>query len=80
MYSVDTSKSNQKQIVHYIGNAFPDNYADVDDDERGMMILEHGGEPVHRNWWNCPKYRTIKHLRLLDEKETILKSRCILKS
>ena len=44
-----------------------------------MMILEHGGEPQYINWWNCPKYRTIKLSRLLDEKETILKSKMYLR-
>ena len=35
-------KRQNKQNMHYIGNAFPHNYADTWDDDRGMMILEWG--------------------------------------
>jgi len=44
-----------------------------------MMILEHGGEPQYINWWNCPKYRTVKLSRLLDEKDTLIKSKMYLR-
>ena len=64
---------------HYIGNALPHNYADAWDDERGMMILEAGGEPQYINWWNCPKYRTVKLSRLLDEKDSLIKSKMYLR-
>ena len=33
--------------ITYIGNAFPHNYADAGDDDRGMMILEWGSAPVY---------------------------------
>ena len=79
VFSGHFHKRQVKGPVHYIGNALPHNYADAWDDERGMMILEHGGEPQYINWWNCPKYRTIKLSRLLDEKETILKSKMYLR-
>jgi hypothetical protein len=44
--------------IHYIGNAFPHNYADAWDFERGCMLIEHGGKPIYRDWENCPKYIT----------------------
>ena len=44
-----------------------------------MMILEHGGEPEYINWWNCPKYRTVKLSQLLDEKETLIKPKMYLR-
>ena len=61
--------------IHYIGNAFPHNYADTWDDERGMMILdrENDAEPKYINWWNCPKYRTTTLSKLLDPKSDIIK-------
>ena len=64
-----------------MGNAFPHNYADAWDDERGMMILdkENSKEPVYINWENCPKYRTVKLSQLLDEKEKLLKSKMYLR-
>ena len=67
--------------IHYIGNAFPHNYADAWDDERGMMILdkESGKEPEYINWWNCPKYRTVKLSQLLDDTDNIIKPKMYLR-
>jgi DNA repair exonuclease SbcCD nuclease subunit len=67
--------------VHYIGNAFPHNYADAWDDDRGMMILdrENDAEPVYINWPNCPKYRTIKLSQLIDETDKIIKPKMYLR-
>ncbi len=68
-------KRQYKRNMHYIGNAFPHNYADAWDDLRGMMILEWGQEPKFLNWDNCPKYRTIKLSQLIDQADTILTSK-----
>jgi hypothetical protein len=67
--------------IHYIGNAFPHNYADAWDDERGMMILdrENDGEPQYINWWNCPKYRTTTLSKLLDPSSNIIKPKMYLR-
>ena len=65
--------------VHYIGNAFPHNFADTWDDARGMMMLEWGGVPEYRNWDNAPKYRTVKLSDLIDQKDAIIKSKMYLK-
>jgi DNA repair exonuclease SbcCD nuclease subunit len=74
------SRQSQKN-VHYIGNAFPHNYADAWDDDRGMMILdrENSLEPEYINWDDCPKYRTIKLSRLIDETDSIMKSKMYLR-
>lgn len=71
-------RQNQKNIW-YIGNAFPHNYADAWDDERGMMILEWGKEPQFKAWADAPKFRTLKLSRLIDEKDQLLKSKMYLK-
>jgi DNA repair exonuclease SbcCD nuclease subunit len=67
--------------IHYIGNAFPHNYADAWDDERGMMILdkENSEEPRYINWPDCPKYRTVKLSQLLDPNSDIIKSKMYLR-
>jgi DNA repair exonuclease SbcCD nuclease subunit len=67
--------------IHYIGNAFPHNYADTWDDNRGMMILdkENDVEPQYINWNNGPKYRTLSLSRLIDEKNTIMQSKMYLR-
>ena len=66
-------KRQYNKNVTYIGNAFPHNYSDSWDDERGMMILEWGGEPKYINWPDMPRYRTIKISELLADPDKILK-------
>jgi len=68
-------KRQSKGNIHYIGNAFPHNFADAWDDERGMMILEWGGKPQYLDWPNMPKYRTVKLSQLIDSMDTICKSK-----
>jgi len=46
--------------VYYIGNAFPHNFSDTGDDDRGVMILEWGVEPEFRAWPAAPKYRNYQ--------------------
>lgn len=65
--------------VVYIGNAFPHNFADAWDDDRGMMLLEWGGQPEYRTWPDAPKFRTIKLSQLIDQKDTIMQSKMHLK-
>lgn len=75
IFSGHFHKRQTNNKVIYIGNAFPHNYSDVGDDDRGMMTLEWGGEPNFINWSNCPKYRSIKLSDLIDQKDTIMKSK-----
>lgn len=65
--------------IVYIGNAFPHNFSDAGDDERGMMILEWGGKPQYINWADAPKYRIVKLSELLDNTAAIMKSKMYLK-
>jgi len=66
-------KRQQKGNMIYIGNAFPHNYADAWDDERGMMVLEWGGKPKYYTWDLQPTFRTVKLSQLIDEAATIIK-------
>jgi hypothetical protein len=66
-------KRQSKGNMHYIGNAFPHNYADAWDDERGMMILEWGGQPEYHAWDLQPTFRTVKLSQLIDEADTLIK-------
>ena len=66
-------KRQSKGNMHYIGNAFPHNYADAWDDDRGMMILEWGGQPEYHSWNNQPTFRTVKLSQLIDEADTLIK-------
>lgn len=79
VFSGHFHKRQNKGNVHYIGNAFPHNFADTWDDDRGMMLLEWGGKPEYRVWEDAPKFRTIKLSRLIDEEQTVIKSKMYLK-
>ena len=75
VFSGHFHKRQKQGKIHYIGNAFPHNYADAWDDSRGMMILdrENNAEPQYINWPDCPKYRTVKLSQLIDEQSTLIK-------
>lgn len=59
-------KRQKRKNINYIGNAFPHDYSDAWDDERGVMILDWGGNHDFYAWPKAPKYRTIKLSQLLD--------------
>jgi DNA repair exonuclease SbcCD nuclease subunit len=81
VFSGHFHKRQKQGKVHYLGNAFPHNYADAWDDDRGMMILdrENNKEPQYINWDNCPKYRTIGLKRLLEDTDAIIKPKMYLR-
>jgi hypothetical protein len=66
-------KRQSKGNMHYIGNAFPHNYADAWDDDRGMMVLEWGGQPKYYSWDDQPTFRTVKLSQLIDEADSLIK-------
>ena len=61
--------------IGYIGNAFPHNYADASDDDRGMMLLEWGGEPEFRTWPGQPVYRVYKLSQIIDNPDQLLREK-----
>jgi hypothetical protein len=65
-------KRQQQKNMIYIGNAFPHNYADAWDDERGMMVLEWGGTPKYHTWPKQPTFRTIKLSELIDRADEVI--------
>jgi DNA repair exonuclease SbcCD nuclease subunit len=81
VFSGHFHKRQKQGAIHYIGNAFPHNYADVGDDDRGMMILdkENNLEPEFINWPDCPKYRTVTLSHLIDNADTFIKSKMYLR-
>ena len=79
VFSGHFHKRQQRDKIVYMGNAFPHNFADAGDDKRGMMTLEWGGEPQFIDWPNCPKYRTVKLSDLIDNADTIMKSKMHIK-
>lgn len=55
--------------IEYIGNCFPHNFSDAWDDDRGIMLLELGKEPIYKAWPNAPKYRTLNLSQLIESPE-----------
>ncbi len=79
VFSGHFHKRQAKQNIVYIGNSFPHNYADAWDDDRGMMILEHGKAPEYRVWPNAPKFKTLKLSELLDKTDSIVSPKTYLR-
>lgn len=69
-----------KQTV-YIGNAFPQNFADVDDFSRGMCVYDHEESTMDfRDWEHGPKYQKCMLSALVDKTAKLLKGarvRCV---
>lgn len=65
-------KRQQRGNITYMGNCFPHNYADVNDNDRGMMIMEYDKEPIYLSWPNAPKFKIIKLSQLLNEPVNLL--------
>jgi hypothetical protein len=63
----------RKNNIHYIGNAFPHNFADAGDADRGCMIMEWGGEPEYHAWPGQPLYNVWDLSHVIDHADEILK-------
>ncbi len=66
--------------VYYIGNAFPHNFNDVGDADRGMMILEWGQDPEFVNWPDAPSYErwSVSDLLAAAESGTVQPSQMVI--
>ena len=62
-----------KNNINYIGNAFPHNFADAGDADRGCMILEWGAEPEYHSWPDQPLYKVLDLSTVIDHADSILK-------
>ena len=62
-----------KNNINYIGNAFPHNFADAGDADRGCMILEWGSEPEYHAWPDQPLYNVLDLSTVIDHADKILK-------
>jgi hypothetical protein len=67
-------KRQTKKNITYIGNCFPHNYSDVNDSDRGLMILEWNSQPTFHAWPEQPLYRVVKLSQLIDNAPLLLSS------
>jgi DNA repair exonuclease SbcCD nuclease subunit len=63
----------EKKNITYIGNAFPHNFADAGDTNRGAMILEWGRAPEYHAWPDQPLYNVWDLSHVMDHADEILK-------
>ena len=75
VFSGHFHKRQSSRNITYIGNAFPHNYSDAGDDQRGMMILEWGGEPEFLAWPHQPRYRVYSLSSVLENTDGLLQPR-----
>jgi hypothetical protein len=73
VYTGHFHRRQTKNNITYIGNCFPHNYSDVNDDQRGCMILSWGDDPEYHAWPDQPIYKIFGLADLLDRAEHLLK-------
>lgn len=59
VFSGHFHKRQRKGHILYMGNAFPHNFADADDDARGIAFWTPGAEPQFVSWPGAPRYRVL---------------------
>jgi DNA repair exonuclease SbcCD nuclease subunit len=74
VFSGHFHKRQVRTNVTYVGNAFPHNFADVNDDARGMMTLDWDGTTKFFTWDNQPTFRVYKLSSILDDSDKLLKA------
>jgi DNA repair exonuclease SbcCD nuclease subunit len=62
----------QRRNINYIGNAFPHNFADAGDTNRGCTIVNWGEKPTYHAWPGQPLYKVTKLSTVIDSAPTIL--------
>lgn len=72
VFSGHFHKRQFRNNIIYTGNAFPHNYSDAGDDDRGMMILEWGTTPKFISWPDQPRFRVHKLSEILDRPAELL--------
>lgn len=75
VYSGHFHKRQAKNNVWYIGNCFPHNFSDVNDDARGIMIKEYGGDEQFYSWPKQPRFRSVLLSEVLDNPDAHLLDR-----
>ncbi len=62
----------QRRNINYIGNAFPHNFADAGDTNRGCTVVQWGEKPEYHAWPGQPLYKVTKLSSVIDSAPTIL--------
>lgn len=74
IFSGHFHKRQHKDNMMYIGNTFPMDYSDANDDNRGMSIYDYIKDDVqHKSWPNAPTYIKCRLSDIMDENNNVLK-------
>lgn len=64
--------------VIFMGNTFPMDFGDADDNERGLMVYDHAtSTPTFYNWEDGPAYAKVTVSKLLDEDVAFRPGTCV---
>jgi len=74
VFSGHFHKRQEKDNIHYIGNTFPMDFSDANDNDRGMAIYDYENDRLeYKNWSECPKYINCKLSEVLENNSILLK-------
>ena len=74
IFSGHFHKRQANDNIIYIGNTFPMDYSDANDNNRGFAIHDHTTDDIKfYNWEDCPKYISTKLSSILDGSVTLTK-------
>jgi DNA repair exonuclease SbcCD nuclease subunit len=74
IFSGHFHRRQSKGNIFYIGNAFPMDFSDANDEDRGMAIYEYSKNKLdYHNWVECPKYVRVKLSKVLESPKTAIK-------
>jgi hypothetical protein len=65
VFSGHFHKRQNQGKIWYTGNAFPHDYSDAWDDDRGIMVWEPNNTPEFKSWPDAPTYRTMSLSQVL---------------
>ena len=79
VFSGHFHKRQRKGNILYIGNAFPHDFSDAGDDNRGIMLWTKNEPPMFEQWPNAPKYRNLLLTEVLANPSGLLDDRTFAK-
>lgn len=79
VFSGHFHKRQNQGKIWYIGNAFPHDYSDAWDDNRGMMFWKPGRNPEFKAWPGAPKYRTYTFSQVVSDPLSLIDSQTFAK-
>jgi DNA repair exonuclease SbcCD nuclease subunit len=66
--------------VLYTGNTMPFTFSDANDDQRGLMLLEYGHEPIFESWKEQPLFSVAKLTDIMNDTDNLLKPKMTMKA